>query len=98
MLSIEELGHIPLFSGLHTEHLQHLANNAADIHLAAGEYVVHEGEERALFVVLSGKIEIAKSIDGVERILGARAPGTFFGEVPITLGTPFPVSFRAAEP
>jgi thioredoxin reductase (NADPH) len=58
---------------------------------------VHEGEERALFVVLEGRIEVVKVVDGIERVLGERLPGAIFGEVPITLGTAFPSGFRAAE-
>ncbi|HXE69598.1 MAG TPA: hypothetical protein VN523_09565 [Hyphomicrobiaceae bacterium] len=41
---------------------------------------------------------MVKTIDGVERTLGWRIPGTIFGEVPIALGTPFPGGYRAAEP
>ncbi len=37
-------------------------------------------------------------VDGIERPVGERHPGEVFGEVPITLGTVFPVGFRAAEP
>ena len=37
-------------------------------------------------------------VDGVERRLGWRLPGTMFGEVPIALGTPFPGGYRAVEP
>jgi thioredoxin reductase (NADPH) len=51
-----------------------------------------------LFAVLSGKVEVVKTIDGVERTLGWRLPGAIFGEVPIALGTPFPGGYRAAEP
>ena len=36
--------------------------------------------------------------EGVERVVGTREPGEIFGEVPITLGTVFPVGFRAAVP
>ncbi len=71
---------------------------AADISLAAGEYAVHEGGERALFAVLEGRIEPTKLVDGIERVVGERRPGDVFGEVPIALGTVFPVGFRAAEP
>jgi hypothetical protein len=35
----------------------------------------------ALFAVLAGKIEVYKTIDGVERRLGWRLPGSIFGEV-----------------
>src|SRR5258708_34088158 len=68
------------------------------VHLGAREFAVHEGGEGALFAVLSGKIEVVKLIDGIERTLGWRVPGTIFGEVPIALGTPFPGGYRAAEP
>jgi thioredoxin reductase (NADPH) len=71
---------------------------AADVSLVAGEYAAHEGEERALFAVLEGRIEPVRLVDGIERVVGARQPGDVFGEVPITLGTVFPVGFRAAEP
>jgi thioredoxin reductase (NADPH) len=98
MLTTEELATVPLFSRLPATELEHLASRAADIHLAAGEYAVHEGEERALFAVLAGKIEVTKRIDGIERTIGWRAPGKIFGEVPIALGGPFIGSYRAAEP
>ena len=54
--------------------------------------------ERALFAVLSGKIEVVKLFDGIERTLGWRVPGTIFGEVPIAFGTPFFGGYRASEP
>src|SRR5437867_2967178 len=81
MLTVEELAAIPLFSNLPAEELEHLASRAADIHLAIGEYAVHEGEERALFAVVAGKIEVTKRFDGVERTIGWRVPGKIFGEV-----------------
>ena len=98
MVTIDELAEIPLFSGLQRAELLRLAQTSADIHLAAGEYAVHEGDERAIYVVLAGKIEVTKVIDGVERTIGWRAPPQYFGEVPITLGTPFPGSYRASQP
>ena len=97
MLTPEELVTIPLFSTLPADELEQLAKSVADIRLTAGEYAVHEGEERALFAVLAGKIEVTKRIDGIERTIGWRAPGKIFGEVPIALGGPFIGSYRAAE-
>ncbi len=47
--------------------------------------------------MLEGRIEAIKAVDGVERVVGERLPGDVFGEVPIVLGTVFPVGFRAAE-
>ena len=56
------------------------------------------GGERALFAVIEGSIEAVQLVDGIERVVGERQPGDIFGEVPIVLGTVFPVGFRAAEP
>ena len=98
MLTIEDVASVPLFAELPPVEIERLARTSADLHLAKGEFAVHEGGEGALFAVLGGKIEVIKTIDGVERTLGWRAPGAIFGEVPIALGTPFPGGYRAAEP
>src|SRR5262245_46173602 len=98
MLTTQELAGIPLFSKLPADELERLASKAADVRLAKGEYAVHEGEQRALFAVLAGKIEVTKRTDGIERTIGWRVPGKIFGEVPIALGGPFIGSYRAAEP
>jgi len=90
MLTANEVRAIALFSALSEAELERLALAAADLHLGAGEFAVHEGGERALYAVIAGKIEVVKLVDGIERTLGWRIPGTIFGEVPLTLGTPFP--------
>ena len=98
MLTIDDVRTIPLFSALPASDLERLAQTSADLRLGAGEWAVNEGEERALFAVLAGKIEVVKLFDGVARTLGWRLPGAIFGEVPIALGSPFPAGYRAAEP
>ena len=98
MLTIDDVRAIPLFSTLAVSDLERLAQTSADLHLGAGEWAVHEGGERALFAVLAGKIEVVKLVDGIDRRLGWRLPGTIFGEVPIAFGTPFQGGYRAAEP
>jgi thioredoxin reductase (NADPH) len=98
MLTIDEIRAIPLFSTLPDAELEDLAHTSADLRLCPGEFAVHEGGERALYAVLSGKMEVVKRFDGVERTLGWRVPGTIFGEVPLALSSPFPGAYRAAEP
>jgi thioredoxin reductase (NADPH) len=97
VVTTEEIGAVPLFAALDDAERERLSRAAADIRLAAGEYAVHEGGERALFAVLEGRIEPVKVVDGIERTVGVRHPGEIFGEFPIALGTVFPVGFRAAE-
>ena len=99
MLTIEDVRAVPLFSTLATPELQLHAQTSADIQLAAGEFAVHEGaSDRALFAVLSGKMQVVRLIDGVERTLGWRIVGAIFGEIPIAIGSPFYGGYRASEP
>ncbi|MFF2271618.1 FAD-dependent oxidoreductase [Agromyces sp. NPDC058136] len=97
MITAELLRGVPAFAALPEPTLVYLAGAVEDIRLAPGEYFAHEGEERALFVVIEGRAEITKLVNGEERVIGTRSPGRFFGEVPMTLSTPFPASGRAAE-
>ena len=96
MLTAEEIAAVTVFADLSAEERERVARAAADIWLERGEYAAEEGGVQALFGLLEGKIEAVKLQDGVERIVGQRAPGDLFGEVPIVLGTVFPVGFRAA--
>ena len=98
MLTIDDVRAIPMFSTLAAAELERLATTSADLHLGAGEFAVHEGGERALYAVLSGRIEVVKLIDGIEKTLGWRLPGTIFGEVPIAFGSTFVGGYRASEP
>jgi len=97
MITVEELGTVPLLGGVAADELARLAQVSGDVRLAAGDYAVHEGGERALFVVLAGRIEVTKVIDGIARTIGQRVPGQIFGEVPITFGMPFQGGYRATE-
>jgi thioredoxin reductase (NADPH) len=97
MLTAEEIGRITIFAGLDEAARERVARSAADLTLASGEYAAQEGDERALFGLLDGRIEATKRVDGVERVVGERRPGDIFGEVPVTLGSGFPAGFRAAE-
>lgn len=96
MVTAEEVAGIEVFAMLNADEQQRLARVAADVRLVAGEYAANEGEDRALFAVLEGRIEAVKLVDGTERVVGERLTGDVFGEVPIVLGTVFPVGFRAA--
>src|SRR3954468_22884559 len=98
MVTPDEIAAIELFASLDQAEREQLCRAAADVSLVAGEYAAPEGAERALFAVLEGRIEPVRLVDGIERVLGERQPGDIFGEVPIALGTVFPVGFRAAEP
>ena len=98
MVTADDVRRVAIFSDLDRPACERLSRAGADISLAAGEYAAHEGDEGALFALLDGRIEAVKVVDGIDRVVGERRPGDIFGEVPITLGTLFPVGFRAADP
>ena len=97
MVTADEIAAVTVFEGLDLEARERLSRAAADITLEHGEYAANLGDDRALFAVLEGRIEPVNIVDGIERVVGVRNPGEVFGEVPIVLGSPFPVGFRAAE-
>src|SRR5256714_1564142 len=97
MVTADEIRTVKVFEGLDQDARERLSRVAADIAFAPGEYAANAGDDRALFAVLDGLIEPVKLVDGIENVVGQRHPGDIFGEVPIVLGTVFPVGFRAAE-
>src|SRR5262245_8388873 len=98
MVTAEELAGFAIFAPLGTAELEQVAGLAADIRVAQGDWAIHAGDERALYAVLEGRLETVENVDGIERIVGGRVAGELVGEVPVALGTPFPLGFRAAEP
>jgi thioredoxin reductase (NADPH) len=75
MFTIDELATIPFFSALGEKELEYLAGAVEDIHLIPGEYVGYEGEGRSLAIVVEGKTELTKLVNGVEEVIGVRLPG-----------------------
>ncbi|RYG25688.1 cyclic nucleotide-binding domain-containing protein [bacterium] len=99
MISIEELGRIPLFAKLGQKELEYLSQSVPDIFVSPGEYIFHEGEHNpSLFVIIEGRFELTKTMDGEEQVVAVRVPGTFIAEPTIVLNVPFLASMRATEP
>ena len=97
MVTAEEIGRFAAFADLEPAERDRLSRVVADITLAPGESAVNEGDERALFGLLEGRIEVVRRADGVESIIGERKPGDLFGEMSIAFGMLYPGGFRAAE-
>ena len=97
MITADELTVIPLFSDLTADQLAFIARSVEDIRLLPGEFAAREGDERALFLVVEGVMELTKDINGVERRVGKRRPGEMYGEVPVMLSTNLPASYGAIE-
>ena len=96
MVTTEEIGGIALFAALDPGQRERFLGWRR-ISVSWRASTRRTRARRALFAVLEGRIEPVKLVDGIERVVGERGPGDVFGEVPIVLGTVFPVGFRAAE-
>jgi thioredoxin reductase (NADPH) len=97
MITVDDLRSVPLFEGIEGEEFARLIRRSADLHFQRGDYIAHEEDERMLFAVLAGDVEITKTFDGIERVIGQRKTGEIFGEMSIALGTSQPVNFRALD-
>jgi thioredoxin reductase (NADPH) len=97
MVTAEEIARVTVFADVEPAERERLSRLVADITLAPGESAVNEGDERALFGLLEGRIEVIRRVDGVESVIGERKPGDVFGEMSIAFGILYPGGFRAAE-
>ena len=97
MITADLLRSIPLFASLPSSELETLAARGADIRLRAGDWLIHEGELPSFFALLEGRIEVRKAFHGTDRLLTVYDPGSYFGELPLLLGSPAVASLRALE-
>ena len=89
---------VEVFTDLEPPERDRLSRVVADITLTPGESAVNEGDARALFGVLAGRLEVIRRVDGIDTVIGERVPGDIFGEMSIAFGMLHPGGFRAAEP
>ena len=97
-MSIEFLRRLPLFAELPEADLQALYRRAETVTLAAGEWLMREGDVgETLYVVLEGAIEITKRSGGQEVALALRGAGEVIGEMALLEQMPRSASGRAAQ-
>lgn len=98
MITVDLVAGVPLFSHLAHEQQEQIADQAADIQLQLGDWLIQEGELPAFFVLLSGSLDVLKTLSDVEQVINRYTPGDFFGELPLLLGSTAVASLRAREP
>lgn len=98
MITADLLTRITLFANVPADERTSLAARAADLRLRADDWLLYEGQAPAFFALLEGRIDIYKYVGGRNQRLASYAPGDYFGEVPLLLGSPAIVGLRAGEP
>jgi signal transduction histidine kinase len=96
MTTIEALRAAPLFTELTDEHLERLAATVQEQRLGPGELLLHEGDVGdAMYVVVSGELEVTKRAGATEQPLARVGPGAIQGEIAALQGTVRQASVRA---
>ena len=81
MLTSSELKKIPVFACLNDANLVWLSQQAADLHLEPGEYLIHEGEPTPFFVVMGGTTEVLKDVMGRQTEVSEHKPRRFLWRI-----------------
>jgi CRP/FNR family cyclic AMP-dependent transcriptional regulator len=95
-----ELRNIGLFGALNDEVLEFLCAHLTVQTPAAGEVLFREGDEaRAMYVVLSGEVEVLKrSSSGHDARVAVLGPGDWFGEMGVVDIQPRSATVQALAP
>ncbi|HET7520429.1 MAG TPA: ATP-binding protein [Candidatus Limnocylindria bacterium] len=94
--TIEALHAAPLFAGLSDADLARLAETVERQKLSAGELLLREGDPGdAMYVVVSGELEVTKRAGATEQPLARVGPGAIQGEIAALQGTERAASVRA---
>ncbi len=93
------LRRVPLFAELSEEDLGSVAGGGEPVELAAGAILAEEGEPGdALFVILSGELQVVKKSRTTEVPIAVLGPGEIVGEMAIFEAQPRMASVRAVSP
>lgn len=96
MLCVEELLSVELFRILPKSRLEWICDRSQEIHIAAGEKLISEGDpRRGFFILTKGRIAITRLTEGVKMPLGQHESPGFFGEIQVLTDEVVPVTLQA---
>ncbi len=90
------LREVPIFARLAPEDLEKIAEIADEQLFSSEELLCREGEPgNALYIIVSGKVEVTKKSGGKDAVLAERGVGDFVGEMAILESAPRSASMKA---
>ena len=95
----ESLKGIPLFQNLRSDELALVVRSTRLVTYSAGRTIIREGRAgTAFFMIVSGRVEVVKDMDGPSPVVLANfGPGDFFGEIASIRQLPRSASVRALQ-
>ena len=95
----EIIRNIEFFSGLDTKTLRRIEESAVTCQFDSGEVIVKEGEMGlGMYVVINGKVEVAKAVPGGQLKLAELGPSQFFAEMSLIDEKPRAATVTTLEP
>ena len=83
------LREIPIFADLSPEDLKHVAEVAHEEWYPQNTDIFHQGDEGSMmFVIVDGRLQVVRNMDGRDHVLAERGPGDFLGEMAIIESAP----------
>ncbi len=96
---VRRLAQVPLFGLLSDADRAAIAAHVTEQECASEEAIVREGDPGdAMFVVVSGRVVVAKEQDGARNVVSMLEQGQAFGELSLFDGEPRSASVTAVEP
>jgi NTE family protein len=87
---------VPVFAGLTQDAIEAIANRAEEIRVAAGAWVVREGEPaEGLYVLRAGRLEVVREAGDVDVAIRVLGPGAVLGELAVLTNSVRSASVRA---
>ena len=83
------LREIPIFADLSPDDLKLVAEMAREEWYPQNTVIFHQGDEgNMMFVIVEGRLDVVRSVNGTERVLAQRGVGDFLGEMAIIESVP----------
>ncbi|MBI5959914.1 MAG: cyclic nucleotide-binding domain-containing protein [Chloroflexi bacterium] len=96
---MDDLYQIPLFEGISPDELAWLVAHSHEERLENGDYFFKEGGPADRFyIVLEGELQVSRTVDGRDLIMGTTPRGIMGGEMALLSRTPSNVTARAIMP
>ncbi len=96
---MDALYDIPLLADVPGDELRWLLDHSYDVHLEDGEYFFEEnGPADRFYIVLEGELQVSRTVNGKDVIIGTTPRGIMGGEMSLLNRTPSHVSARAIMP
>lgn len=90
---------IQLFADMPADEVQWIRDNGREVHLEPGTFFVREhATAEEFYIVLTGELQIIRTMNGREQVVGTTPRGIIGGEISLLTNTPSQVTARALVP